>query len=125
MKNTTKALIIIISFIITIGSCQKPDYTPTPKIDMGVKSTAMNFVSLPVLDNTTNFYTFKVSVTPGSKYSFQINDIDGDVVTSQGLVADENIESVTMDVSKVNSGIYDLIFIDVNGNELKHPIIIK
>ncbi len=119
-----KIIFIIFAVVLTIDSCRKSDYIPAPKIELGTKSTTMNFISSPLLNNT-NSYTFQVSVTPGSKYSFQINDINGNVVKSQGLVADETIESITINVDKIKSGIYDLIFMDIEGNELKYPIIVK
>lgn len=122
MKNTTKALIIIVSFILTIGSCRKSDYVPTPKMNLGKVSTSMNFASKPT---TENKYTFSVNVTPGSKYSVQITDIKGDVLSSQGLNADEELETIKLNIDKINPGMYDLIFIDTKGNELKYPIVIK
>lgn len=122
MKNTTKALIIIVSFILTIGSCRKSDYVPTPKMDLGKVSTSMNFASKPT---TENKYTFSVNVTPGSKYSIQITDFKGDVLSSQGLNADETTETIKLDVEKISKGQYDLIFIDTKGDEIKQPLIIK
>lgn len=122
MKNTTKALIIIFSIILTIGSCRKTDYVPAPKIDLGKVSTTMGLISKPAVENN---YTLRANVTPGSKYSFQITNLKGDVIKSQGLTADQEIETVTLDINKVPSGVYDLIFIDTKGNELKYPIVIK
>lgn len=123
MKNTTKALIIIFSIILTIGSCRKTDYVPAPKIDLGTKSTNMKFNS-PVTQIGENA-VFTVSVTPGSKYSFQVVDINGDVKLTKGLTADESTEAITLDINKINSGAYDVIFIDTQGNEVKQPLIVK
>jgi hypothetical protein len=117
-----KILFVIFTLILIIGSCRKSDYVPTPKIELGKVSTSMSFISKPTLKNN---YTFSVNVTPGSKYSVQITDIKGDVVSSQGLNADEAVETIKLNTDKVNSGVYDLIFIDIKGNELKYPIIIK
>jgi len=122
MKNTTKALIIIVSFILTIGSCRKSDYVPAPKMDLGKVSTSMSFTSKPTTENN---YTFSVNVTPGSKYSAQITDFKGDVLFSQGLNADEPTETIKLDVEKISKGQYDLIFIDTKGDEIKQPLIIK
>jgi hypothetical protein len=82
----------------------------------------MNFASKPTVENN---YTFKANVTPGSKYSIQITNIKGDVISSQGLNADETVETIKLDVDKINPGMYDLIFIDTKGSELKYPIVIK
>ena len=120
MKN--KIIFIIFTIILTIGSCRKSDYVPAPKIDLGKVSTTMSFTSKPTIENN---YTFGINVTPGSKYSVQITNIKGDVLHSQGLNADEPIEIVKLDTEKINPGIYDLIFIDTKGSELKYPIVIK
>ena len=123
MKNTTKALIIIGSIILTIGSCQKENIKPV-KIDLGKESTEMNFTSQPILNNT-NIYSFSVNTTIGAKYSVQVVNIDGEVVETQGLTSDEKIETVNVDVKNKSKGVYDLIFIDTKGNEIKQPLIVK
>lgn len=122
MRNTTKAIAIILIFILTIGSCQKETIKPA-KIDLGVKSTNMKFNSPAV--QIGEIAVFTVSVTPGSKYSIQITDINGDVKLTKGILADNYNESISLDVSKISVGAYDLIFIDVQGNEIKQPLIIK
>lgn len=122
MKNTTKALIIILSFVVTIESCRKSDIQPA-KIDLGIKSTTMKFNSTTTQVGENAVFT--VSVTPGSKYAIQITDINGDIKLSKGLTADESIETIYLDVNKITSGAYDLIFIDTQGNEIKQPLIIK
>lgn len=117
-----KLIFILLVIVLTIDSCRKSDYIPAPKIDLGKVSTIMNLTSKPTAENK---YTLEANVTPGSKYSFQIINLKGDVIKSQGLVADQETEIVILDVSKVSSGVYDLIFIDTKGNELKYPIVIK
>lgn len=124
MKNTTKAILVILTFIVALASCQKQDVIPSVKpIDLGKKSSTMDFNSETV-QNGTNI-SFKVNTTPGSKYSIQIVDFKGDVLKSQGLVADESVESVNISVDKIDVGAYDLIFIDTDGKEIKKPLIIK
>lgn len=117
-----KIIFILLVIILTIDSCRKSDYVPAPKMDLGKISTTMNLISKPAVENN---YTLKANVTPGAKYSIQISNLKGDVVKSQGLTADQETEIVTLDVSKIPSGMYDLIFIDTKGNELKYPIVIK
>lgn len=124
MKKTTKAILIIGAFILTIGSCQKETSVKPAKIDFGTKSTSMNFASQIMLVNT-NVYAFDVYTTPGAKYSIQVTDIKGDVVLSQGLSADEEKETITVNMGKYPKGVYDLIFMDIQGNEIKQPLIIK
>jgi hypothetical protein len=117
-----KIKIVIFALILMIGSCKKVDIVPTPKLDLGKVSTTMSFTSTPTLENN---YTFGVNVTPGSKYSIQISDFNGDVVSSQGLTADQQIETIKLDIEKINKGQYYLIFINTKGEELKQILIIK
>lgn len=124
MRNTTKALIIIFSIILTIGSCRKSDYVPAPKLDLGKVSTTMSFASQIMLVNT-NTYSFDVYTTIGSKYSIQVANMEGKVLLSKGLVADEVKENVTLNIENYPKGIYELIFIDTQGKEIKQPLIVK
>ena len=117
-----KIIFVIFALILTVESCRKSDYVPTPKMDLGKVSTSMSFTSKPTTENN---YTFSVNVTPGSKYSAQITDFKGDVLFSQGLNADEPTETIKLDVEKISKGQYDLIFIDTKGDEIKQPLIIK
>ena len=121
-----KILFVLTAITLTIGSCRKSDYVPQiipTAIDLGNKSTTMNFKSETVQLNNT--VSFDVAVTEGSKYSFQIVDFKGDVVLTQGLNADDATEKVTLNIDKIAVGAYDLIFIDTEGNEIKKPLIIK
>ena len=121
-----KILFVLTAITLTIGSCRKSDYVPKIKptaIDLGNKSTTMNFKSETVQLNNT--VSFDVAVTEGSKYSFQIVDFKGDVVLTEGLNADNITEKVTLNINKITPGAYDLIFIDIQGNEIKKPLIIK
>jgi len=117
-----KITFIIFTLILIIGSCRKSDYVPAPKIELGKVSTMMSFASKPSVENN---YTVLVNVTPGAKYSVQITDLKGDVMSSQGLNADEAVETIKLNVDRINPGVYDLIFIDTKGSELKYPIVIK
>ena len=122
MKRST--IIILSAIILTVAGCRKSEVmAPAPKIELGKVSTNMNFNSEAI--QSSNKISFSVAVTPGSKYSFQITDFKGDVVKSQGLIADETLENVEISLDKVNVGAYDLIFIDTQGNEIKKPLIIK
>jgi hypothetical protein len=121
-----KILFVLAAITLTIGSCRKSDYVPQIKstaIDLGNKSTAMNFKTETVQLNNT--VSFDVAVTEGSKYSFQIVDFKGDIVLTEGLNADNATEKVTLNIDKIAPGAYDLIFIDIQGNEIKKPLIIK
>lgn len=120
-KNLFLILAVVIGFCIP-GACKKMNVAPKP-IDLGVKSTTMSYVAPPTVTNNTLSAT--INVTPGAKYSLQLIDFNGDVVAKQGIAADEIKEILTLDVSKVEAGSYDVILINTDGQELKNPIIIK
>lgn len=121
-----KKIIFILAVItLSIGSCRKTDVVPTIKpsiIDLGKHSDSMSYNDIPRLNNGT--LSINLNVTPGSKYSVQVSDINGDEVASKGLVADATTELVTLDVSKLIPGFYDITILDVAGGEIKSPIII-
>jgi hypothetical protein len=82
----------------------------------------MSYNDIPRLNNGT--LSINLNVTSGSKYSVQVTDINGDEVASKGLVADAATELVTLDVSKLTPGFYDITVLDIAGGEIKSPIII-
>jgi hypothetical protein len=124
MKHINKILIIIGIIVLTTGSCKKQhNDIKIPNIKIGNNTSQMEYKSeITQINKTINF---KVAVNPSSKYSFQISDIRGEVLYNKGLTAYNTIEDITLDISKIESGAYDLIFIDVNGKEIKKPLIIK
>jgi hypothetical protein len=121
-----KKIIFILAVItLCIGSCRKTNVVPTVKpsiIDLGKHSDSMSYNDIPRLNNGT--LSINLNVTSGSKYSVQITDINGDEVASKGLVADAATELVTLDVSKLTPGFYDITVLDIAGGEIKSPIII-
>jgi hypothetical protein len=121
-----KKIIFILAVItLSIGSCRKTDVVPTIKpsiIDLGKHSDSMSYNDIPRLNNGT--LSINLNVTSGSKYSVQVTDINGDEVASKGLVADAATELVTLDVSKLTPGFYDITVLDIAGGEIKSPIII-
>lgn len=121
-KNIFLILAVLIGFCIP-GACRKMDVAPIKAIDLGAKSTTMSYVAPPKVVN--NNLSATVNVTPGAKYSVQLIDFNGDVVAKQGIAADQTTEIVTLDVSKVKVGTYDVLLISTDGQELKNPIIIK
>ena len=121
MKNIFLILAVVIGFCIP-GACRKIDVAPKP-IDLGAKSTTMSYVAPPKVVN--NNLSATINVTPGAKYSVQVIDFNGEVVAKQGIIADETTEILTLDVSKIKAGTYDVLLISTNGQELKNPIIIK
>jgi hypothetical protein len=120
-----KIIFILVVITLCIGSCRKTDIVPaanTPIIDFGKHSNLMSYNDIPKLTN--GMLTLNLNVTSGSKYVIQLNDITGEEVISKGLVADATNELVTLDVTKVTPGFYDIIILDVKGGEIKSPILI-
>ena len=121
-----KKIIFILAVItLSIGSCRKTDVVPTIKpsiIDLGKHSDSMSYNDIPRLNN--GILSVNLNVTPGSKYSVQVTDINGDEIASKGLVADATTELVKLDVSKLTPGFYDITVLDIAGGEIKSPIII-
>jgi hypothetical protein len=124
MKDINKVLVIISIIIITTGSCKKQhNDIKIPDIKIENNTSQMEYKSeITQINKTINF---KVAVNPSSKYSFQISDIRGEVIYIKGLTAYNTIEEISLDISEIKSGAYDLIFINVYGKEIKKPLIIK
>jgi hypothetical protein len=120
-----KIIFILVVITLSIGSCRKTDVIPTTKpsiIDLGKHSNSMSYNDIPRLNNGT--LSINLNVTPGSKYSVQVTDINGNEVVSKGLVADATTKLITLDVSKLATGFYDITVLDIAGGEIKSPIII-
>jgi len=124
MKELRVLFGVYITIIVLLIACTKhvEIVTPTP-LDFGRQSTGMNFTSFPTTSNGS--VTFSVQVTPGSKYSVQITNISGDIKVKQGLLAKDTIEKVTVPLDKIGTGMYDVVVMDIQGNEIKQPIIKK
>jgi hypothetical protein len=124
MKELRVLLGIYITMIVVLIACTKHVDVVTPEtIDFGKQSTGMSFTSFPITSNGT--VTFSVQVTPGSKYSIQVINISGDIKVKQGLLAKDTIEKITVPLNQIGTGIYDVVVMDIQGNEIKQPIIKK
>lgn len=123
MKELSVLFTIYCLCVGLLIACTKVVSTPTPSIDLGRLSTTMSFVDRPVFVGGN--LTFSVKGTVGSKYSIQITDIAGDVKLIQGITVDEEVEKVVMPLNKLEMGIYDIIFLDIKGNNIKQPLIKK
>lgn len=120
MKELRVLFGVYITIIVLIYACTKHIDTPVTPIDFGVKSTAISFASLPTVSNGT--VTFSVKTTPGAKYSIQVTDLSGDIKVKQGLLATDTLQKVSLPLDKVAVGIYDVVVMDIKGNEIKQPI---
>jgi hypothetical protein len=117
-----KATLIMVMFLAA-SSCRKIDTAPMPTIDLGVTSQSTGIKSIAQTNNTV---TAVFTTTPGSKYSVQIVPFGKDEpIKKEGFTATDTITKKIYNLSDLAKSDYDLIFIDISGKEVKHPIIIK
>lgn len=124
MRNKIHKLLGL-GFLVTLVaiSCRKIEFPQPQIIDLGVKSVNTNIKSVSRVGNvfTTEFHT-----TPDAKYSVQIIPFGTDVVVRKdGFTASDTVTKRIYNLSDLQKMDYDLIFIDVNGVEVKYPIVIK
>jgi hypothetical protein len=117
-----KATLIIVMFL-AVSACRKVETAPTPIIDLGVQSQSTGIKSVVQVNNTV---TAVFETTPGAKYSVQVIPFGSDKPSfKEGFTASEATTQKIYNLSTLSKSDYDLIFIDINGKEVKHPIIIK
>lgn len=116
-----KATLIMVMFL---AACTKIAPTPQPTtIDLGIQSQNTGIKSIVQVNNTV---TAVFETTAGAKYSVQIIPFGSDQPSKkEGFTANEAMTTKVFDLSNLAKKDYDLIFIDVSGKEVKHPIIIK
>jgi hypothetical protein len=115
-----KATLIMVMFL---AACTKVVQPPTPTIDLGVKSQSTSIKSIVQVNNTV---TAVFETTPGAKYSVQVIPFGSDKPAfKEGFTASDVTTQKIYNLSTLAKSDYDLIFIDISGKEIKHPIIIK
>ena len=118
-----KKTIITLGLMVLFAGCTKVDIPQPSPIDLGVKSTS---TAIKSINQTNNIVTAVFETTVGSKYSVQIVPFGGEEpVKKEGFTANELTTQKTYDLSTLPKKDYDLIFIDINGKEVKYPIVIK
>jgi PBP1b-binding outer membrane lipoprotein LpoB len=121
-----KTILLIAIIVLVIGSCRKSDYVPTikqEKIDLGNKSTSTAIKSIIQTDNTV---VAQFETTAGAKYAVQIIPFGSEEpVKKDAFTATDDVTIKTYDLSTLPKKDYDLLFIDVDGKEVKFPLIIK
>ena len=118
-----KVILVILTFIVGVASCRKSDIVPMPKIDLGTKSTSTAIKSIVQTDNTV---VAQFETTVGAKYAVQIVPFGSEEpVKNYSFTATDDATTKTYDLSGLVRSDYDLIFIDVDGKEVKYPLIIK
>lgn len=115
-----------LGFLVTLLalSCRKVDVPVMMNtIDLGKASTA---TSIKSIGQAGNVVTAEFVTTPGAKYSVQVIPFGKDEsVRTEGFTATDTLTKKVYDLSALPKKDYDLIFIDIAGKEVKHPIIIK
>ena len=124
MKKIDK--ILGLGFLVTLLalSCRKVDVPVVMStIDLGIKSTS---TSIKSIGQVGNIVTAEFVTTPGAKYSVQLIPFGKDEsAKTEGFTATDTLTKKVYDLSALPKKDYDLIFIDIAGKEVKHPIIIK
>lgn len=116
-----KVLSILFLFLV-IYSCTDPFIDET-KIDLGELSTSTTIKSVTVSDNIVQI---SFNTTIGAKYSVQIIPFGSEEpIKKEGFTALNETTERVYDLSKETKGYYDLLFIDISGNEVKYPIVVK
>jgi hypothetical protein len=88
-----------------------------------MKSLATNIKSINV---SGNIVTAEFETTVGAKYSVQIIPFGKEEpVKKEGFTATEDVTKKVINLSGLPKQDYDLVFIDVDGKEIKYPIIVK
>jgi len=125
MKETNKLLAIYLLFIgiFVVYSCTKVELPEPEPINLGVQSTS---TSIKSITQSGNIITAEFSTTVGAKYSVLIIPFGKEEpVKKEGFTATEEITKKVINLTSLPKQDYDLIFIDINGKEVKHPIVIK
>ena len=114
---------VLLTMVIFLAACTKIVSPPSPIMDLGVKSTS---TSIKSINQTGNIVTAVFETTVGAKYSVQIVPFGSEEpVKREGFTATEVITRKIYNLSDLARKDYDLIFIDINGKEVKYPLIIK
>lgn len=114
---------VILTMVMFLAACTKVVTPPNPTIDLGVKSTSTAIKSISQIGNVV---TAEFETTIGSKYSVQIVPFGSEEpVKKEGFTATEVTTQKIYNLSDLARKDYDLIFIDINGKEVKYPLIIK
>ena len=125
MKETNKILGIYLLFILifVIYSCTKIELEEPTPINLGVQSTS---TSIKSITQSGNIVTAEFATTVGAKYSVLIIPFGKEEpVKKEGFTVTVVVTKKVFDLKQLAKQDYDLIFIDINGKEVKHPIIIK
>lgn len=109
----------ILVICILLASCKKIDYAPP----MPQPITASKIALWPI--PTAGKVTMLINVEPTVKYNVTVKTLNGKIIKSLGITSVNSYVERVEDFSSLENGIYDLILIDISGNETRTPLIIK
>ena len=115
--------ITIYAFGILLLGCRKVDMPQPQSIDLGVKSA---YTGIKSVVQSGNVVTAEFQTTIGSKYSVQVVPFGKtEPIKKEGFTATDTLTKKVLNLSDLSKKDYDLVFIDINGKEVKYPIVIK
>lgn len=110
-------------YAFLLFGCTKVDVPAPQSINLGVKSAG---ASIKSISQSGNIVTAEFKTTVGAKYSMQVIPFGKEEpVKKEGFTASDTLTKKVLNLSELPKKNYDLIFIDISGNETKYPIIIK
>ena len=115
--------ILLICLILFISGCTKV-YSPTP-MDLGRAPELTSIKAISPLVSDGKNVTVELLLTPGSKYSLQVTDLLDKEFKVFGFLADAQNVSKRLDISDLAQGDYNIVLIDIKGNEIKRNLTIK
>jgi len=125
MKETNKilAIYLLMISIFVIYACTKMELPEPNPVNLGAFSSSTKIKSINQSGNTV---TAEFNTTVGAKYSVHIVPFGKDEqIKKEGFTATDSITKKVYNLTGLAKQDYDLIFMDVNGKEVKYPIIIK
>lgn len=125
MKETAKifGIYLLIMGVFIVYSCNKMELPEPKAVDLGQLSVSTDIKSVTQTNNTV---TVEFKTTIGAKYSVQIVPFGKEQPAKvEGFTATDSITKKVFNLTSLPKQDYDLVFIDITGKEVKHPIIIK
>jgi hypothetical protein len=123
MNKLEKLLNLGFLLTLVVASCRKIEPVPFQVIDLGKQSTSTSIKSI-VQNGTT--VTAEFVTTPGAKYSVQIIPFGSEEpAKKEGFTAKDTLTIKSYSLVDLPKKDYDFIFIDIAGNQVKYPILIK
>jgi hypothetical protein len=116
-----KRISIITCFVLLVVSCKKIQYYPEQQARTPEKQGYVNVFPVP----TNGPITMSFNLQPSIKYNVTIKDMSGKVYKSYGISSIDGLLIKQDNLTGLSIGTYDLILMNINGQETRTPLIIK